>query len=281
MSRFIGLVTDYGYSHYTGILRAVIKGLSLNTDIIDIEHEVPSFNPMAGAYVILVSYRWLPRSSIIVGIIDPGVGSIRRALAVEAGDYYFVGPDNGVLYPAIRSEGFKRGVSLDFNRVSKLASNMFKGKIREWRLSYTFHGRDLFGPAAALIALGYDIGDLGDEIREDEIVRLDLEKVSLSNGFYNVNVMYIDKFGNIVLTIRPDNIGLYENEAYKLVVRGVEYVVKVGRTFSDVCVGDLVIYENSFGFVEIAVNQGNAFKKLNLSIGDLVRLAPLKYSKSS
>ena len=274
-TRFIGLVTDYGEGHYAGVLRAVIKGIASDVEVIDLEHGVPSFNVLAGAYVIAVSYRWLPKGSIVVGVVDPGVGGPRRPIAVEAGDYVFVGPDNGLLYPAISMEGFRRGVKLSFDRIARLASSLFRGKIEVWPYSYTFHGRDIFGPAAALLSLDFDLEDLGEPIGEGDLVKLKLDDIVEENGGYRVKVIYVDKFGNVVLSCKPRDLNLGDASRVELNTGKGRFTAQIGVTFSSVPAGEMVIYENSFGYLEVAVNQGNARELLGVSIGDRVYLRAL------
>ncbi|MEM0340049.1 MAG: SAM-dependent chlorinase/fluorinase [Acidilobaceae archaeon] len=275
----IGIITDYGYSLYAGQLKAVIKSIAPSAEVIDIDHSVPSFKVVSGAYVVFSSYRWLPLGSIIVGIVDPLVGGPRRMVAVEAGDYVFIGPDNGILYPSIKQEGFKRGVSLDIDKVSALARQNFRGKLREseWKSSKTFHGRDVMGPAAALIYNGVDLSELGEEITEDDLESLVLEKVvRTGENALQLTVIYADNFGNVVLSARPQTIGLYNYNELYLITKVGAFRAEVGRTFSDVAPGHLVVYENSSGFVEVAVNQGSACKKLGVSIGEQVILSLLR-----
>ncbi|MEN2999528.1 MAG: SAM-dependent chlorinase/fluorinase [Acidilobaceae archaeon] len=259
----IGLITDYGSTHYVGVLKGVIKSISPSAEVVDIEHGDWSFSVEAGAYVLLSSYGWFPRGSIFVVIVDPGVGSGRRAIAVEAGDYFFVGPDNGVLSPAVREEGLRRAVALSFERVSALAGPRLRSK-RELLLSYTFHGRDLFAPAAALLHEGVELELLGEQVQE--IAELSLER--------RREVIYIDKFGNVALGLRS----LPEADAWRVITEEGSFQARRGRTFSDVARGELVIYLNSAGFVEIAVNQGSAAKVLRVRPGDPVKLEPIPSS---
>lgn len=274
--RVIGLVTDYGFNLYAGQLKASIKSITPHAEILDIDHTIPPFKVVSGAYVIYSSYRWLPKGSIIIGIVDPLVGGPRTIVAVEAGDYVFIGPNNGILYPSIKNEGFKRGVVIDNNKVGRHALRRFKGKldIEEWRVTKTFHGRDVMGPAAALIYDGVDLLELGSEITEEDLEPLSLEKIiRVGENTFQLTVIYIDSFGNVVLSSKPQSIGLYNFEDIYVTTRVGAFPVRVGRTFSDVSPGHLVVYENSSGFVEVAVNQGNACKKLGVSVGESVILS--------
>lgn len=274
--KFIGLITDYGYGHYSGVLKAVIKGVSGEAEVIDVAHEIPDFNVTAGAYIVRVTYQWLPKGSIIVAVVDPGVGGARKALAVEAGDYVFIGPDNGLLYPAIAVEGFKKGVELSPGKVSRLVEGRFKGKTwGAWALSATFHGRDLFGPAAALLTLGYSLEDLGSPIGFSDIEKLDLEYVELEGSSYRVKAVHIDKFGNTVLSCGPQQIGFNLEVEYEVSAGGRTFKASPAVKFSDVGEGELLLYVNSFNFMELAVNRGSASQKLGLRVGDTITVRPL------
>lgn len=271
-SGIVGLISDFGEGPYTGIMRAVLKSINPRLEIVDIDHSIPSFSITAGAYVITHSYHWLPRGSVIVAVIDPGVGTSRVALAVETENYVFIGPDNGVLYPAIVSDGIKRVVALNESKVNSLAKMRSKSPLKQhaWPISRTFHGRDLFAPAGALIASGYaDLDDLGEPYSLDRIRRSTLEHVEKINGStYRVTVVYIDKFGNVALSLRPKKIGLrlsmYRNATIKSNIANSK--ARIGKTFADVNPGEVIIYENSFGHLEIGVNRGSAAKKIGAEI---------------
>ncbi len=271
----IGFVTDFGDSPYTGILRAVARSIAgVDACIIDLDHSVPSFNSLAGAYVTFHTYRWMPKGSIVTVVVDPGVGSAREAIAVEAGDYYFIGPNNGVLYPAIAREGFKRGVKLVAQRVSRLAEERFKGKLPKgkWIVSNTFHGRDLFAPAASLIYTGVDLDELGTPIDMSDLMKVAIDYVERNSTGYRATIVYIDKFGNAALSVREHSIPLRLGDAVLLETVSSTYRIPFMKTFSDVNPGEPVLYINSFGHYEIAINQGNAARKLGLEIGEKVKL---------
>ncbi len=272
----IGLVTDFGDSPYTGIIRSLAYSITgEGSCIVDIDHSVPSFSTLAGAYVVAHTYRWLPRGSIVATVVDPGVGSTRDPVAVEAGDYYFIGPNNGVLYPAIAREGFKQGVRLSPQKIARLAEPRFLGKLPrgKWPLSNTFHGRDVFVPAAALVALGHRLEELGEPLELKDLARASIDYVERSNSGYRATVVYVDKFGNAALSAREHSIPLKLGEPVIVeTMSGVSYRIPFLRTFSDVNPGDLVMYVNSFGHLEIAVNQGSAARKLGLEIGEKITI---------
>jgi len=273
----IYLLTDFGDSPYTGILRAVAR--SLGVDVVDIDHSIPSFRVMAGAYVLAHTYNWAPKGSVIVAVVDPGVGTNREALAVKAGDYIFVGPNNGLLYPAVSREGFEKAVSLIPERVVEAATRRFMGKLpgKKWVVSSTFHARDVFTPAGALIALGVDMETLGTPFRQEDMRKVAIEYVERRpQEGYRARIVYIDKFGNVALSATPRLVPLTNWRKVMVNTGHGSYQVTVGRKFGDVNPGELVLYVNSFGHLEIAMNQGNAAKKLMVDIGDNVSILPLE-----
>ncbi|GBF08353.1 conserved hypothetical protein [Aeropyrum pernix] len=284
-SKVVGLISDFGDSPYTGIMRAVIKSISRELQIIDIDHSIPSFSPLAGAYVVAHTYQWLPKGSVIVAVVDPGVGTSRYALAVETENYVFIGPDNGVLYPAAASDGIKRVYALrekDVNSLARMKTSSTAGTVKPWSISRTFHGRDVFAPAGALIAAGHaSLEELGDEIEPERMKRTSIDHVEkLGPSTFRATVVYIDKFGNVALSIRPKKLGI-NLSLYKSVVlrtHTTSNTIKMGKTFGDANPGELVAYENSFGHLEIAVNRGNAAKKLGLELEARVEIELLENS---
>lgn len=279
MARGLYLLTDFGDSPYTGILRMLAKSI-IGDDavVVDVDHSIPSFKITAGAYVLANTYYWAPRGSVFVVVVDPGVGGSREAIAVEAGDYYFVGPNNGVLYPAISKEGIKRIVNLSMEKVVSLARARLRGKLPQgkWPLSHTFHARDVFLPAGALIASGIDLQELGDPMEKERLRRSVIEYVEKVEGGYKARIVYVDKFGNVALSAKPGLVPLQQWRRVYIQTQSEQYVAAVGRKFSDVRPGQLVVYVNSFGHIEIAVNQGSAAKKLGVDVGETLVLSPLE-----
>ncbi len=277
MAKPIGIITDFGDSPYTGILRAVIRSLT-GENPIDIDNSVRSFSVLSGAYVTANTFQWMPMNSVILVVVDPGVGGSRLPIAVETSSYYFVGPNNGVLYPAIARDGFKRAVELDTDIIREEASKKFSGKLPQgdWPLSSTFHGRDVFAPAAALISMGVDIDSLGEPIHLGDLVKASIDYVESLNGVYKADIVYIDKFGNVALSAKKHSIPLRMGARIAVETLQGIYTMIYGRTFSSVSPGELVLYVNSFGHLEIGVNQGNAAKKLGVEVGERVSIRVLE-----
>ena len=279
MKRHIGLVTDFGDGPYQGIMKAVIASIDPELKVIDLDHWVPSFSVTAGAYIVANSYHWMPRGSVIVAVIDPGVGFSRAALAVETSNYVFIGPDNGVLYPAIIRDGFKRAVAIDYRRIEDLVPLKFRGVLQEgrWVISHTFHGRDVFAPAAALIASGaVDLEDLGRPVSLERLRKASIDHVEHVNGYYRVNVVYIDKFGNVALSAKPQMVPLRKWSVVGVKTHAGMFYARVVNTFSEAPGSDLIIYVNSFGYLELAVNRGNAAHKIGAEIDMKITLVPME-----
>jgi S-adenosylmethionine hydrolase len=259
------LETDFGYKDpYVGIMKGVIKFINPKADILDLTHGIPPFNIGSGAYTLYVSYRYFPNDSIFTVVIDPGVGSNRRPIIAKACGKYFVGPDNGVLYSVMKSclhEG-----SLEYIKEidpDKLIRETYKiSEKLSLKVSKTFHGRDIFAPSAALVSIDVHVDDFtSQDIDLSDIVRYDLFFSVKREGLDCFKPIHIDRFGNIALSTLFDNfVSKYFNYR-QIEIRtseGKQFTATLASTFSDVKPGKLLLYSNSFGFLEIAVNQGSA-----------------------
>lgn len=247
----IAIITDFGRdSLYVGQMKGVIKQISHASEIVDISSSVPPFDIAAGQFVLFTSFRHFPKGTIFLVVVDPGVGSERKAIAVHSGDYYFVGPDNGIL-------GFLRDFRAVQLEIPPYSSN-------------TFHGRDVFAPAAAKLDMGVPLWRLGRGV--SEILRYDFRDLSFpEDGRICGRVIYVDDFGNVISSIDG---GFYMGGA----VEGENGTVidTLVRTFSDVERGQPLLYVDSFGFLEIAVREGNASRILGLDRGMEVCIRPVE-----
>jgi len=262
MKRVIALMTDYGYKDpYVGVVKAVIKSINPDVEIIDLTHGIERHNILEAAVMLAVSAKYFQPGTIFVVVVDPGVGSARRALIIETTHYILVGPDNGCLTLLAEQDKVKRVFDI---------SNT---KYRLPEVSSTFHGRDIFAPVAAWISRGVPLEEIGVEISYDSVVKVHIEKPIVSIGVIKGQVLYIDVFGNIMTNITQREV----NEAgFQL---GSKLLVQVGSkkelciyetTFSKVPVGDYACYLNSWGYLEVAVNMGNAAEKLGVKQGDII-----------
>jgi S-adenosylmethionine hydrolase len=257
-------MSDFGWSDpYAGIVRGVIDRLSDGrVKVIDLTHDIESFNILAGAYVLYTSYRYFRRGSTFLVVIDPGVGTRRRPVVIVTRNYYFVGPDNGVMYPAAYDDGIE-AVYVISNEAVYLKP-----------VSMSFHGRDIFAPAATLIALGVNPASLGDRIRAEDLVKLKLRE-SCRAGPVKAKVVYVDRFGNVALGLEKDCVEKLcsKSSLVKVITPSGTFAAKCYPVFSHARPGELVFYLNSLGFPELAVNLGSAASRLGVRVGDEVLLS--------
>jgi S-adenosyl-L-methionine hydrolase (adenosine-forming) len=266
---FVSLLSDWGERDPSpAICRGVILGIASEALVVDISHEVDKYNVRHGALLLWCSLPFLPIGAH-VAVVDPGVGTPRRAVALETarGDY-LVGPDNGLLLPGADRLGGIRRSHLIENPAYRLPL-----------VSSTFHGRDVFSPAAAHLAVGVPLEQIGSPIDPDSLVTLAWPTPTIRFGEIELNVIYVDTFGNAKLSgLTADLV-----EALGTLQRGEELVVEVGSsdkpkahllrwvsTFGDVDPGAALLYEDSYGRLCLAVNQGNAAKKLGLAEEEVV-----------
>ncbi len=275
MGTTIGLVTDFGSSVYDGIVESVILAISPSSRVIRVENSLPNFSVLAGSYIVYSSYRWLPRGSIVVAVVDPGVGTRRRAVIVRTNNYTFIGPDNGVLYEASTEDGIREVYAIDYNRVRTEAAKRLP-TFKSWPPSSTFHGRDVFAPTAALLAEGFDPGALGVRVLPTSLTALRLRYVVRSGEQTSLRVVYTDHFGNVALSATPRDVRLprYGDIVYVESTKS-KGTFRFARTFGDVKPNDGVAYVNSFNFLELAINQGSAASMLGVRVGDMVSVSGL------
>jgi hypothetical protein len=252
----ITLTTDFGLADgYVGSMQGVILSIAPGARLVNLSHQVPAQDVRAGAFVLYQAVPFFPRDTIHVAVVDPGVGSQRRALAVRTAEGIFVAPDNGVLSYVLKGAGVREAVSLT-NPDYQLPD-----------VSATFHGRDIFAPAAAYLAAGVPLSELGP--RAINLVRLAMPQPQYtSEGELIAHVMHVDHFGNLVLDLTGAE--LSDRETFELAGRRV---AGLSRTFADVAPGQPVVYVGSSrDHVEVAIRDGNAARELGLSAGDPVRV---------
>jgi S-adenosyl-L-methionine hydrolase (adenosine-forming) len=253
---WITLTTDYGLSDgYAGVLHGIIARHAPWVRVIDVTHMVPPGDVSRGAAVLAQTVRHLP-PAVHVGVVDPGVGTNRRAVAIQTPQGLLVGPDNGLLTNAADALG---GVE---SAVRLTETAWFLPDV-----SMTFHGRDVFAPVAARLAAGVPLADAGPAIEPDSLVRLPEPIVVVGDGFVEAEVLTEDRFGNVQLAAPgPALDGLDEH----LLVGGVRAIR--ADTFADGQPGRLIAYVDSAGKVALAVNGGRAVVALAVTPGDILRL---------
>lgn len=260
---WIWLLTDYGqHDGFAAACRGVAARIAPTVHLADITHEIPPGDIRHGAAVLAQTVPYLP-SSVVVAVVDPGVGGARRGLALAAGASMLVGPDNGLLPWAADALGGATAAVEPSDPAYHLPSQ-----------SHTFHGRDVFAPVAAHLAVGVAMADLGPVVAVDDIVRLPSPRVETRAGVLDTEVLSVDHFGNLQLAARAADLraaGL-AGDRIEVAVGDRTYAVLVASTFGDVAPGDLVVLVDSAGHVAIAVNGGAAAAELGLAPADAVLL---------
>ncbi len=262
MSQIITLTSDFGQKdHYVAAMKAVILGIAPDVRMIDISHEIPPQDVMAGAWVVRNTATLFPEGTVHLVVVDPGVGTERNPVAVELGNQLFVGPDNGIF-------------SLIADQTTYRACHLTKTSYWRPETSATFHGRDLFAPVAAHLANGVPLEKLGEPVKKLVTYRW-ATPISDKAGIQGW-ILHIDRFGNLVSNI-PDHL---LEEAIK--GRGVKIYVGntilhgINRSYGFVEDGEPVAYIGSSGMLEVAVNKGNASEMLSVQKGAQISIVVQK-----
>ena len=242
--KIIILLTDFGQSEYVGVMKGVIYSIDHRAQIVDLCHSVSSQNIIEALWILKNSYKYFPKGSVFCCVVDPGVGSQRRALAVKTTHYYFVAPDNGLLW-----ESLKEQEVIDIREIP-IPSDA----------SHTFHGRDMFAPAAAKISLG-KFDELGEKV--GQIERLELYQDS-GRGL----VVRIDSFGNIITNIPKQG-----NGRYSVKIGEKTYQMNYRENYSAAKQGELFLIEGSNRTLEISLKNGSANEKLFAKAGQIVEIS--------
>jgi len=250
----ISFTTDFGLSdNYAGIIKGIIARINPLVKIIDLNHNLPPFDIDSAKYQLQTAYRSFPDGAIHLAVVDPGVGTKRNPIAIETDEYFFVGPDNG-LFSFLDKGSIRNIVRLDNEEYFSMA------------ISTTFHGRDIFAPAAGWLSLGIAVTELGKTLRFIKKTAVKSNRVNKSGVFGRI--IYIDGFGNCVTSIAENEVG--GRKARVIVSETPCGLVK--KSFGDVRQGKPVAYINSFGYFEIGVNLGSAAEKYGIMVGDKVQI---------
>jgi S-adenosylmethionine hydrolase len=263
MAPIIALLTDFGTrDHYVGAMKGAILSVAPDARLVDIVHDLPPHDVEAGAFALAAACTAFPQGTVFVAVVDPGVGSTRRGLAATASGYAFVGPDNGVLSLALADDPGAR--------VRALAERRF------WRpqVSSTFHGRDVFGPVAAHLALGVPLDDLGPAVADP--VRLAIPAVrALGAGEWEATILHVDAFGNLITNVDArtlDAVVRAGGSRAGITVALAGATVPFVARYTDVAAGRPCALLGSSGRLEVAVNRGRASEVLGAGRGDRVRV---------
>ena len=262
---FVTFLSDFGLKDgFVGTCHGVIKRIAPEVQIIDITHGIPPRAVLQGAFVLDSTVGYMP-VGVHLAIVDPGVGGPRRSLALrDAEGRHYVGPDNGLLIPAASRAGITAAHELA-NPEYALGS-----------ISRTFHGRDLFSPAAAHLARGVGIEQLGPPLDPDALIRLELPELVIEDGVIDATSLYVDSFGNIALNVSRDEVealGIVSGTRLEIERAGERYYAVMARTFADARPGDVILYEDSYKNMAVAISRGNAAQMLHAAAGQQIRIA--------
>jgi S-adenosylmethionine hydrolase len=255
---FVSLTTDYGHQdEFVGVCHGVIARICPAARIIDVTHGVAPQDVLGGALRLQAALPYLP-AGVHLGVVDPGVGSERRAVAIRCVDgQILVGPDNGLLWPAARRSG---GIA----EAVEISDSPFRLE----PVSATFHGRDVFAPVAAHLAAGRSLSEAGQPLDPNSLIRLDLPRVLIEHGRVRATVLLVDRFGNAQLNCRHQDVQFPAGARLSIGSASAIYTSK----FTDAAPGELLLYPDAAGFLALAVNQGSAAERLGLAAGSEIEL---------
>lgn len=254
----VTLTTDFGLSdHFVGTMKGVILDIVPRAQLVDISHNVPAFDIPEGAYTLTQAYRYFPKGTVHLVVVDPGVGTTRRPILAEAGGQYFIAPDNGVLTMIYERE--KHKVRIITNERFFLPEP-----------SRTFHGRDIFAPSAAWLAKGRRPAEFGKLIHD--YVQLGLLKPQrMGKRIWAGSVIKADRFGNLITNLHIDDFGEIRTRAFELLV-GLRRVHRLCSSYAETASGELFAIIGSSGYIEVSMNQDSAARFLGCAGGAPVEL---------
>jgi S-adenosyl-L-methionine hydrolase (adenosine-forming) len=263
----VTLLTDYGRDDdFVGVCHGVIRRIHPEAEIVDITHGIERYAVRQGALVLRNTLPYMP-SGVHVAVVDPQVGTERRAVALRTGDgRILVGPDNGLL-------------SLAWKRCGDVVQvvDITRSPHRLEPVSATFHGRDIFAPVAAHLAAGAELADAGDPLDPDSLVCVELPDPRVDDGAVVAHALVIDHFGNVGLNVDHEHLagtGLTLGARVAVEAAGERYLATYAQTFADVSPGELIVYEDAYRTLALAINRGDAAGTLSLGVDAEVRLRP-------
>jgi S-adenosylmethionine hydrolase len=257
--RVVTLTTDFGQADgYVGAMKGVILSIAPGVALVDISHEIRPHDIRQAAFILYAAVPYFPADSIHLVVVDPGVGGERRPVAVRTEKAFFVAPDNGVLGQVLAGDPPAMAVVLNNPR------------FHEPSVSRTFHGRDVFAPAAAHLARGLPLADMGDPLADLVTFPVPVP-VPAPDGGLQGHVLHVDRFGNLVLDVRAEDLGAAAGELV-IEVAG-RRIIGLSRTYADAAPGELLAYVGSTrNHLEVAIREGNAVDYLGVAVGEVVTL---------
>lgn len=255
MGNTVALLTDFGtVDAYVGIMKAVIASISQDIKVIDINHDIYPQSVEEASFVLLTAYKYFPKDTVFCSVVDPGVGSERKVLAIKTKDYYFVGPDNGLMWMAANDNGIEKILEVK-NEKYFLET-----------VSNTFHGRDVFAPVSAYIANDKDVfQELGVQTN---CLKYESKNAKKTEDGLELNLIYVDNFGNAILNISESELLEYVKDSDFILSAAGFAIDKIFKSYQDAPDDELFLINGSMGFMEIAAKNNNAADALNLEVGD-------------
>ncbi|HEX9916600.1 MAG TPA: SAM-dependent chlorinase/fluorinase [candidate division Zixibacteria bacterium] len=254
MTKFVTLTTDFGLNDsYVGQVKGVILKINPNVNLIDITHQIPAWDVLRGAFVLNSFYKYFPKGTIHLVVVDPTVGSKRKRLLIQTRDYVFVGPDNGIFSFIYENE--------EIREILEIRNNKFFLN----QESSTFHARDIFAPVVGYLSWGVEISQFGPKVKD--CVKLNLPLPEIKKDSIKGEIIYIDRFGNLISNISREHLNGFEKTKVSLTI-GNRKIEKLSRSYSDAKPKQILALVNSSNLLEISVRQNRADEVLNVKIGD-------------
>lgn len=264
MRPVIGLLTDFGTKdHYVGAVKGAILAVCREASLVDVVHDLPAHDIEAGAYALMACYRAFPEGTVFLAVVDPGVGSERRGLVVDAGAYRFVGPDNGIL-SFVLAEHPEAGIH-----------HIKNGALFRLDVSSTFHARDIFGPVAGQLAAGVPVHQVGPRLADPVLLPRACSR-QVGPGEWAGAVLHVDTFGNLTTNFTGADLdrilAVVDGDPTDIVVVVEGMVIPMVRAYAEVAEGEALALLGSSGRLEVAVNCGSAASILGARRGAPVRV---------
>jgi len=255
----VGFLSDFGIKdNFAGVVKAIILKLNPSAQIIDISHQVSPHDILEAGFILKSSFKFFPPKTIFLAIVDPGVGSKRKALIVKTKNFYFVAPDNGLLSLVLKEEPSLKIIEITNDRYFLKP------------VSYTFHGRDIFAPVVGYLLQGIPIEKFGKETKRYEV--LSLAPLNKKEDLLEGEIIYIDSFGNLVTNIEDKIFNDFvRNKKFKIQVKGF-IIDKISLNYSEAPARKPTALLDSFGYLEISLREKNAAKVLGLKKGDKIKV---------
>jgi S-adenosylmethionine hydrolase len=255
----VALLTDFGlHDHYAGTMKAVVLSICPDVTLVDITHSIPPHDVLTAALELAASYKYFPVGTIFLVVVDPGVGSTRRGIVADTGDYRFVAPDNGVLTAVVRETPARRVFEMTERRYARPT------------VSRTFEGRDRFAPAAGWLAKGVDLSTFGRPAGQIQQLRIPIPAVS--NGVLTGEVLRVDRFGNLVTNIDRKLFEQFAHGGSIEIAADTHRIARMVGTYAEAAAGELCALFGSTDHLEVAVSGGSARDQLDLGRGAAVTI---------